>query len=322
MAIQKKVSLKTTDNSFVKSFADKTKPRQGWKESIKAIQKKLGNDPAYKLIQEFESLTPKLCLILCLCLLGPKAFAGGAWGRKPQTAFAHFSYFSLDRNQFYGSDGKVKTLSKYQRNEVDFYSEFGLPYHLTTVFSLPLWMDHSAHGNSHGSFGDANLEMQYKLPLQALPMALGMGIGLPIGDHDRQDSLNTGDGEYDLLFKIYAAKPLWNGNFKVEGALGYHLRTLDYTDDYQYSAKLSAHIYRGTWASGVLRGQKTWKAPKPEKINPYLGFGEGVEYVSPGIEVFFPIGDSYHLSIGNYTALSARNIIAQSYFVMGLGFNL
>ena len=258
-------------------------------------------------------------------LLWQSAQGGGAWGRKTGSYYLNLGFYYLNQNEYYNNEGEVTEGGTFFRQATSVYGEYGIRPWLTAVWDWAFYFhrfedEQTGHSRNNSGMGDLNASLHAVVWKKWVRLGLGAGAGLPFGE-SKSDALATGDGETDYRFSLFAAKAL--KPLSLGGTLAYRLRTEGFTPGWEYGVRLGYRFRSEASLSLISNGVRLFEEPEPARIqSPYLGFGEGVEYDLQGIALNYPFMGT-HLSFAYYTHVwgMARNVIAQAYFVVGMGFD-
>ncbi len=280
------------------------------------------------------------------------ALAAGAWTRAQGTGHLQFSYFGLSVDEFYSPSGKLFSFHNYKLHSLQMYAEYGIAPHTTLVAAFPFkihrWEDggtkttdgspvFSGRSEYLNGPGDARVELHRRFRwFPSIPMAIGVGAGIPTGDSKAQphfpegddlalinrqsDSLSLpfGSGTAEVSLSLHALRLFW-GRAYVSGDVSYTLRLGEFLNP----------ISAGLVAGYGFRFVKPWvglritRAPgkaRSGEVN-FLGSGNGVEFFSPSAGanlVYGRLGLGYGYFTGTGTL---RNIYAASHSVISFSVN-
>lgn len=272
------------------------------------------------------------CFVITLCALlwcSTPLFAGGAWIRTPGSWYAKLNATTLSSDVFYTSAGKRLETSNFSTQTIQLYGEYGIVPNLQTVVDIPVFK-RAAFATSEASFGpgDATIELRYGLFTGDYPIAVGVGIELPIGEKQKLAAskvepgafinLPTGDGEWNSWLRGYASHSFFPVPAYISLDAGYNFRTLDFTNQYAVGIQGGYKLFDALWLNAALRRLATAGTPNPAVLSS-IGIGEGVEYTSYSIGAAWEVVQ--HISI-TFDYLSAfggiRNIYSGSNISMGI----
>ena len=290
--------------------------------------------------------------VLASSLAAPTRAEAQAWIREPGSAFASLAYRVIRADRFYAPDGDTLPINDFRQHTLALYGEVGLVdrWLMATLDGELLRRSVLVDQGATTGLGDLRLGLWTGLLEAPFRLSLGLQVGLPTGDPSPEadgdplsqttaDLLPTGDGEVDVALKLAAGHGFgWRRVQQfVQAELGYVLRTTprdtpaslppptDIRDQLAYRAETGLRIDRPFlerfwWivrVAGLLvvqdRGADTSSgAPR------IAGLGDGVEYLSIGVEVLAELGAGFGLSFGVDGAAYARNVPAAPAWKIGL----
>ncbi len=272
-------------------------------------------------------------LALLAVLLFPSLAQAGAWTRDQGHFYLGASYSYLGTDRFYDPDFKVVPIVPYTQHVVGLYGEVGiLSRWLTATVEGTLYRrgEIAKQGYTEG-VGDWRLGAWTGLITHPVRLSFGVIVGFPTGDPlpnagpnaspDAQlvaRSLPTGDGEWDVETRVafgysFGGVRRWPVVHYLTAEAGYWFRTRGFADDFTYRLELGTKFpYRFIerfWFIVKLGGIESF-ASAAQASRDATGLGDGVTYLSPGVDVYGRIWRGLGAQVGIDSALRARSIAA------------
>ncbi|MEM9071746.1 MAG: hypothetical protein AAGE52_24770 [Myxococcota bacterium] len=286
-----------------------------------------------------------------------------AWIREPGSVYTQLSYRIIRADRLYDPDGNRVDIQPFRQHTLGFYSEVGVVDRWLMLTLDGELFRRSVLEDQGAVSGIGDLRVGAWTGLVEVPFRLSFGVvlGLPTGDPNPDaprdapasdqtvaDVLPTGDGEFDVSFRLAAGHGF--GWRKVQqyvlGEFGYALRTTprdgpgspgetggpspgDIRDQLIWRAETGIRIDRPFierfWFvlrfSGLVVVQDR-NADTSTGTSRFAGLGDGVEYTAVGFETSMRIFPGTNISFGVDGAFAARNIPAAAAYKLGLSYEL
>lgn len=262
---------------------------------------------------------PYFALLFLVCF--SQIFAGGAWGRKKGSMYFSLTGYSLQTNQFYGSDGKKETRKNLHKNVASVYNEVGLPQNWVLAGDISFVIQEIAQNNARRGLSDLNISLQRPFKTPWVHTGAGIQLSIPWAYYRQGDSTSLGDGEADLKYSLYIAKKIPWQKMSFQGEIFHRQRFEGYTPEWGYTAGIYWPAFSWVHLGLNIRGQDLWGSANSAKILPYTGLGEAVVFHSQGARIYFPLMGGQHFILGYQTSLLGenQNIYATGIFSLGMG---
>ena len=249
-------------------------------------------------------------LLLCFFSFGKEV--------KEKQYYIHFGVTSQSGKEFYNANGKIVPLNYYTQNGILLSGHYWFKKWGKVVWKLPIYYHEFRGGETEFGFGDGDLEVAFPILKKGLLWEVGIGVQLPMGEENTPRYLNLGEGVMGYQLSSSLQKSFFKKVF-LEGRGRYQFRS-ELTDRTNYKASISYKLKNTIRIGTTVRGQRMVSAPLANRINPYLGFGEGVESDKQGILVLYPSGSvMIHFQIMGHYWGEARNIMDDTNLEMGMG---
>ncbi len=271
-----------------------------------------------------------LTLACSFLLLGGEAHAGGGWARRPHSLYVKLAATTLTSDAFHISNGTVVRTADFNTQTLQLYVEYGVLNRLSAVLDAPVFKRAAyVTASSASGIGDLGLTLKYAILTGRFPASLGIGAEFPTGNRQAfgvnknnpevRIVLPTGDGEFNTWLRTYVSHSfhLWPGFASID--VGYNLRTMGFTNQYQANLQLGYKASNAVWVFGDLRRFATAGTPRGGAVFSSIGIGEGVEYTSYGMGLSVEVAPHTDLT-GNVSGGlgRAKNI----YSGLNLGFGI
>jgi hypothetical protein len=269
---------------------------------------------------------------LCLCV--NVALGGGGWIQQPGSLYAKLGFTTLSTNQFHASDGSLVTTADFSTQTFQLYGEYGIAQNISVVFDVPFFKRSKFEtAEAASGFGDVGVEFKYGALTGEVPVALGVGFGLPTGNEKAfARNLNnaqvisfqpTGDGEFNTWVRAYASRSFHPGPAFVSLDAGFNFRTEGVTNQYQIGFQAGYKFFDAIWLFGNLRRLGTAGTANNALIFNSIGVGEGVEYTSYGFGVSYSVSELLSLTADVASAFGGvRNIYSGANIGFGVAVEL
>jgi hypothetical protein len=296
--------------------------------------------------------TPLLALAaLALVSTSNRAHAQ-AWIRDPGHTYAQLSYRVIRADRLYSPSGDVIDIRPYRQHAIGFYGEVGVldRWLMVNASGDLLRRQVLVDQGATTGLGDLRLGLWSGLLEAPFRLALGVEVGLPTGDPaprvDSDDAatqaiadvLPTGDGEVDVHVRLAAGHGFGYRRTQqyVTGDVGYWIRNTPrdapeslggasaIRDQLSFRLETGWKIDRPvldrfwivTRVVGLLVVQD--RSASSASVARFAGLGDGVEYVSFGLELAAHLGAGVNLSFGVDGAFHAQNVPAAAQWKVGL----
>lgn len=308
---------------------------------------------AKRVLERRSSLVVAALGVLAVILASPTTTHAQAWIRDPGHTYAQLSYRVIRADRLYAPSGDVIDIRPYRQHALGFYGEVGVVDRWLMVnASGDLWRRQVLvdQGATSG-LGDLRVGLWSGLLEAPFRFALGLEVGLPTGDPaprvgDSDDAgaqaiadvLPTGDGEVDVHVRLAAGHGVSYRRTQqyVTGDVGYWIRNTprdapeslggatairdQLSFRFETGWKIDRPVLERFWivarVVGLLVVQD--RDASSASVARFAGLGDGVEYVSFGLELAAHLGAGVNLSFGMDGAFHAQNVPAAPQWKLGL----
>ena len=292
-------------------------------------------------------------VLIALSFASPTATHAQAWIRDPGHTYAQLSYRLIRADRLYSPSGDAIDIRPYRQHALGFYGEVGVVDRWLMVnASGDLWRRQVlVEQGATSGLGDLRVGLWSGLLEAPFRLALGLEVGLPTGDPAPRvgdsndpgaqaiaDVLPTGDGEVDVHVRLAAGHGLSYRRTQqyVTGDVGYWIRNTprdapeslgaatairdQLSFRFETGWKIDRPVLERFWivarVTGLLVVQD--RDASTASVARFAGLGDGVEYVSFGLELAAHLGAGVNLSFGMEGAFHAQNVPAAPQWKLGL----
>lgn len=254
--------------------------------------------------------------------------AGGGWINQKTAGYFKLSQNVIRAPQFFDSEGTIIDIPTISLYTTSIYAEYGLSDKFTGILYAPFFVRSTLNriklqqsgdvnpGDQINSIGDINVGLKYGF-FQDKPvvMAASLTLGIPSGSSD--SFLQTGDGEFNQLFKIEASHSIKNTPFYATAIVGFNNRTNDFSDEFHWGGEVG-----GVWDNfiGIMKIYAVESLFNGDAgANGSNGvFANNTEFFSFTPELVYLINDSWGVSGAGGFALSGKQILAAPNWSIGV----
>ena len=292
-------------------------------------------------------------VLIALSFASPTATHAQAWIRDPGHTYAQLSYRLIRADRLYSPSGDAIDIRPYRQHALGFYGEVGVVDRWLMVnASGDLWRRQVlVEQGATSGLGDLRVGLWSGLLEAPFRLALGLEVGLPTGDPAPRvgdsndpgaqaiaDVFPTGDGEVDVHVRLAAGHGLSYRRTQqyVTGDVGYWIRNTprdapeslgaanairdQLSFRFETGWKIDRPVLERFWivarVTGLLVVQD--RDASTASVARFAGLGDGVEYVSFGLELAAHLGAGVSLSFGMEGAFHAQNVPAAPQWKLGL----
>ncbi|MFY0651724.1 MAG: hypothetical protein JXQ96_06805 [Cyclobacteriaceae bacterium] len=279
--------------------------------------------------------TLKHTILALLVATASQLIAGGGWTQEKGKGYAKITQLGMKADHYYNPEGSIirvqPSISFYSTS---LYAEYGLSDKWTAVIYFPFFTRSVLNnlqklngdfvdGDELNSIGDTDLSIKYGLVRnKAVVVSSTLTLGLPFGSAagGRTNSLSTGDGEFNQMLTVEASHSINAINSYVTVIGGFNNRTKHLADEIRYGAEVGT-TFKKFFGNIRMYAVKHINNGS-EAIDPVQGlFSNRVEYVSLTYQLAYNITDKLGVAISKGTALSAKRILADPTYSIGVYMN-
>ena len=285
----------------------------------------------------------KLLIFIPALLILVNLNAGGPWTQKKNQGYFKLSEWWIVFDEHYTDQGFRDPNVTTGIFNTFLYAEYGLSDRLTAIVNAPILSrtymnnlksrttgDVIVPGEALNSIGDFDLGLKYSLtPVGAkIPVAASLIFGLPTGTTGggSQENLQTGDGEFNQLFRIDAGTGfnLGSTNAYLSGYGGFNNRTNEFSDEIRFGLEFGVGLVNN----------KLWLALKYDVIESLKNgataetatstsiFANNTEFSSIMIEASYYVSRNVGISAGIATAYRGEIIAAAPSYSVGVFYDM
>jgi hypothetical protein len=280
---------------------------------------------------------------ICVLAITASALAGGGWPQPKGKGYFKISEWWMVADEHFTDVGLKDPNITAGLYNTSLYGEYGFTDRLTGILYAPIFSrayfnnQVSAtsgavlkEGEAINSLGDIDLALKYGITKPGAPIAISatLLIGIPSGEDagGSEQSLQTGDGEFNQMIKLDIGKSFGNEKVGLYANVygGFNNRTNDYSDEFRYGAELGLGLMSSKlWLVGRLAGVESFNNGKlaSEVVSTSI-FANNAEFTTIGAEANFYITKNLGLSAGFATPLSGKIVYAAPSYSVGVFYDL
>lgn len=291
----------------------------------------------------FKKMYNLFAILLLLLLSVPALYAGGPWTQKKGNSYIKLSEWWVVFDQHYTDVGLIDPNITTGVFNTFLYAEYGINDRLTAIVNGALFsrnymnnVKSSAtneiiiNGEALNSIGDFDMGAKYSLtkPGAAIPMAVGITVGLPLGAVGKGElgALQTGDGEFNQMIQFDIGKGFQIKELPsyISGYASINNRTNGYSEEFRYGAEVGIGLFSSKlWLSSKLNGIESFQnGDTAETVTSTSIFANNSEFTSIAFEANYLVTKKIGISINYATAFSGKIIAAAPSYNVGVFFSL
>ncbi len=264
-------------------------------------------------------------------------YSGGGWPQPKGKGYFKLSEWWVNADQHYTLGGLKDPNVTTGLYNTTFYGEYGFTNKFTGVINVPLLSRNVVNnlisgttneiitpGEAINSPGDAEITLKYGVfQHSAISISASIIFGIPLGENagGLAGNLQTGDGEFNQIFRIDAGIPLGgNDAFSAYGNVygGYNLRIRGFSDEIRYGAELGIGIFsQKLYVTGRYDVIKSRNNEESGAIDGSF-FANNSEVTSLTGEISYQITSKVGVSASYGTALDGKIIYAAPSYSFGV----
>lgn len=281
----------------------------------------------------------KLYFILFLFGISLNAYAGGGWTKKKGKGYFKLSQWWLIADQHFTDEGKIDPNVTNGLFNTNVYAEYGLTDRFTGIVNLPLFSrayfnnqvsgttgEVTKPGEAINSLGDANVTLKYGIIQdRKVVLSSSLMLGLPLGNArgGSEGNLQTGDGEFNQLFRLDVSTSVKIDNLPTFYTLyaGVNNRTKGFSDEFRFGLEAGFLAYKEKVIGvGRVYGVKSFRNGEVAlgSDSGMSVFANNSEFVSVATELSYKFSEKVGVSAGFATALYGKIIFANPSYSIGI----
>ena len=252
-----------------------------------------------------------------------------AWPHSAGGGFYQIGFQYIRASEFYEPDGHridITTIGDYL---LSFYGEHGLTDRLTATAYIPfverVTLNRVVGEDTGFEFfsgdevvGPADWEIGARygiLKKGGTVASVFFRLGIPIGDSDQENGLQTGDGELNQIGGIAVGHSFWPKPTYAQADIGYNNRVKGYSDEILFKLE-AGYTLQNVWTLAVkIRGLISTHNGVDERLGGTGGlYGNNQQFVSYGGEVSYVPKGTLGVSLRGEWAAVAENVLAAPAF--------
>lgn len=284
----------------------------------------------------------RIAITLILFSVAQFAIAGGGWTQPKNIGFFKLSEWWIVADQHFTDTGKIDPNVTNGIFTTSLYAEYGLTNRWTVTAYLPFFSrvynnnlvsantgNVLTKGEGISGLGDPDIGITYGL-IQNNHIALSatLQVGIPLGEDTggSQENLQTGDGEFNQLFRVDAGKSfrLFNRNSYASANIGINNRTNGFSDEYRFGFEAGMDlipnklllIIRFAGVQSLENGTENFRE------NSTSIFANNAEHFSYTPEINYFLNEKWGISAGVGGAFTGKLIYARPSYSFGIFYKM
>lgn len=273
-----------------------------------------------------------IILVLTICLSSSIAWAGGGWTHPKNQGYLKLNQSFIFADQYFQPDGTITDITTTALYTTSIYAEYGITDRLTGILYFPFFVRMTINevryinsgnitpGDALNALGDTDVTLKYGL-IQNGPvvMSASLTLGLPLGKTQGGEYgvLQTGDGEFNQLFKIEASSSFYPAPVYATATLGINNRTQGFSEEFHYGVEIGVNITSQLLGLVRIYGIESFKNGEPGGTANGV-FSNNLEYLSIAPELDYNLNDTFGISAQAGFAVRGERILAAPNFSLGL----
>lgn len=249
------------------------------------------------------------------------SYAGG-WIQKYRSGYFQLSERATFAGKWFNelhTKTSIRTISNYTSS---FYGEYGISKKITGVAYVPFFVRNTLNatvgqlsgkvieeGSAYNGIGDVNIGAKYGIITEGnTVMNIGLTLGLPVGNNTHESLLFTGDGEFNQILKVEAARS-FGPVYSVIG-VGFNNRTKGFSDDFRYDFEIGYSFNKFTLISKIA-GVESFFNGNPRAGGDNTGlFANNLEYLNVGGEFVYKMNEQWGIATGGSVPVTGHKVLA------------
>jgi len=276
-----------------------------------------------------------LTLLLIFC---PAEFLrAGGWTQQEGRGFYKLGFQLIEANRFYEPSGNKTSITPLGDYTLSVYGEYGITNWLTGTAYVPFYKRNTLDqvvgrqsgtvyfgGDQTSSFADVNLGVRVGV-IQQSPTVLAVGVllGLPVGNSTHPNGLLSGDGEFNQLVSLEIGHSFHPLPMFATCQVGLNNRTRGFSDEFHYGAQAGYTIANLVTLVAQCHGVESLNNGASEVTGGVSGlYANNQEFLEFGLEGMYNLSDAYGVSFGAATATHGRNVLSAVKCSIGLSLKM
>ena len=259
-------------------------------------------------------------------------WAGGGWTHPQNGGYLKLNQSIIYSTKYFQPDGTVTDITTTALYTSSIYAEYGITDRLTGILYFPFFARMTVNevrfinsgdvipGDAVNALSDADLTLKYGLISNGpIVLSASLTLGLPLGETKGGESgaLQTGDGEFNQLFKVEASSSFSPAPLYATALVGFNNRTQGFSEEFHYGVEVGVNITPQLLGLVRIYGVASFKNGDPGGTANGV-FSNNMEYLSIAPELNYTLNDKYGLSAQAAFAVSGERILAAPNYSFGV----
>jgi hypothetical protein len=276
------------------------------------------------------AMTAASCLT-ALAAAMPGLARAGAWTQEEGGGYYKLDVRVQQGERYADHTGRSIAIPTLTSGTAGFYAEHGFAPAVTAILSLPLHSRAalnrvegapSGHlffeGDTTSGLADAEAGARIGLIHGSTALSLGIMLGIPLGDHEQENGLLRGDGEWNQRLTLQAGHA-FRAPLYLSGEVGFDNRTRGYSDEIRYGAEVGGSLSKAVSVVARVRGTASLENGEDD-VASGTGtlFANNQSWLVYGPEVTWRLGAGLGLTAAVEWIARARNVVVAPAYSVGV----
>jgi hypothetical protein len=260
-------------------------------------------------------------------------WAGGGWVYQKGSGFLKVNEYVIRSDQFFNPEGEIIDITTVSFYSSNIYAEYGFTDRLTGVLYFPFFVRTTLNktqfrqsgnelpGDEENNIGDIEVGFKYGFA-QDKPVVFSAGIyfGIPSGEDVGGEGgiLQTGDGEFNQLFKFEASRSFYPIPLYATATIGFNNRTRGFSEEFHFGLEAGYNISPKFLATVKMYGVESFKNGDPGGSAGNGIFSNNTEYLSIRPGLAYTLKENWGISAEVGFATRGERILASPSYELGV----
>ncbi len=275
----------------------------------------------------------KRSLTIALLLTSTLLMAGGGWSEKKGNGYFKVGEYMIIAGDFFNPVGDIIPITTVSYYATSFYGEYGITDRLTGIAYFPFFVRTTINrirfepsgtvipGDEETNIGDGQIGLKYGFfQNKSFVVATSLILGIPSGEDAGGEGqiLQTGDGEFNQLFKVDVSRSFYPQPLYATATLGINNRTRNFSEEFHYGLEVGYTIGDRALIALKIYGVESFKNGVPTGAAGNGIFSNNTEYLGITPEASVYLGDNFGLTAGVGFAARGERILAAPAYQLGV----
>ncbi len=261
-----------------------------------------------------------------------RVIAPRGWVAPKQGGFFKLGQAAIRADKFFAPDGAQVNIITTSVYITSLYGEFGITPKLTAQAYIPFFTRVTLNdvrfepsgdvdpGDELNSFGDLELGFKYSLYQKGnLALSASLLFGIPTGNEagGRTQLLQSGDGEFNQLFRLGLGYSVPNTKFYGGLSIGFNNRTQGFSEEFRYGAEVGYSFNQNYLLILKADGIESFKNGNAESTRNGI-FSNNLEHFTLTPEFIYTYKNKGGITLNAGFPLRGNNVLAAPSYSVGI----